>query len=135
MRMKFKRIVAALVSVTMVATPVTAWADKPGQDYCSTYSQVQSNATGGDYVGGLLMYETTGSVRRDGQSTTTTTTESVGGSLGAPGSGGTATYTTTVATTQTGTSVTTSEPIGFYSMNDGSVYEVNCLTGSSQKVG
>ena len=133
MQGKAKRIVAALVGVAMTIAPVSAWADPSadGQDYCATYAQVASHATGGDYVGGILSYEGMGNVSRSEPSTTSTVTTTV--TIGAPGNGTSTTITTT--TTQPGNVTTTQEPIGTYNMNDGTVWEVNCLTGAAHKVG
>ncbi|HKS07834.1 MAG TPA: hypothetical protein VJR92_16140 [Gemmatimonadaceae bacterium] len=120
----------------MVITPATAFADaKPGQQFCPTYKQVESTATGGQYVGGILLYETMGTVTRIQPSQTTTVSVSSETELGVPqvvSSG--ATTTVSVATTGPSGSVTTEEPIGFYQMNDGTVYQINCLTGDAHKV-
>lgn len=135
MHRNVKRIIAAFVGGAMLATPAGAWAEKPGQDFCSTYDQVSSNATGGSYVGGILIYETTGSVQRSPGATTTTTTTSTTTTVSINGSGGSATTTVTTANTvPNGPTVTTDEPVGFYRMNDGSTYEINCLTGENRQV-
>ena len=135
MRREFKRVLAALLGATMI-TPGTALADKkPGQNFCPTYDQVESDATGGSYVGGILMYETMGEVTRDGDKTTTTTTTTTSAQVGVPGTGATSTVTVTVATTESEPTTTTQAPIGFYKMNDGSTYEINCITGENKKVG
>lgn len=129
MQGKAKRIVAALVGVAMITTPASsAWAG----EYCSTYGQVESHATGGDYVGGILAYETMGTVTRSDGSTSTTVTTSSTISI-APSSGVTTTVTST--TTSGTTTTSTQEPIGVYNMNDGTVWEINCLTGATRKVG
>jgi hypothetical protein len=116
---KARRIVAALVGVAMLAAPGSAWAG----EYCSTYDQVASHATGGDYVGGILSYETMGSVARNDGGTTVSVSISGGG------------VTTTVTASSPGNITTTQEPIGTYNMNDGTVWQVNCLTGAATKVG
>jgi hypothetical protein len=117
---KARRIVAALVGAAMLTAPASAWAG----DYCSTYHQVASHSTGGDYVGGLLSYETMGSVtRNDGGETVAVTLGS-----GTP-------VATTITVTSPGDITTTQEPIGTYDMNDGTVWQVNCLTGAATKVG
>lgn len=130
MRPNLKRFVAALVGAATLLTPVSAFAG----DYCSTYAQVESKASGGQFVGGLLMYETMGTVTRHGDDVTVTTTTSSTAELGIPGSsaGNTVTISTTVNTP--GTIVVTQEPIGYYQMNDGSVYQIRCLTGNAEKV-
>lgn len=133
MRWTFKRIVACAVGTAMFVTPVAAWAD-PSGTYCSSYAQVESNATGGSYVGGKLTYETMGNVSRSDPSTTTTVTQTGTGSVTVGAGTGTVTTTTTTTTTQAGNTTTTQEPIGFYQMNDGSIYEINCITGDSRKV-
>ena len=125
MQGKATRIVAALVGVVMVTAPATAWADPgaDGQDYCATYAQVASHSTGGDYVGGILSYEVMGTVSRPEGGSTVADGVNIGG------------VTTTVTMTSPGTTTTTQEPIGTYNMNDGTVWQVNCLTGASTKVG
>ncbi|HYV97379.1 MAG TPA: hypothetical protein VE967_08010 [Gemmatimonadaceae bacterium] len=136
MRSILKRLVATVMAAVVFASPVKAWADMDpsASAACSTYRQVESNATGGDYVGGILFYETEGTVSRTQPSTTTTSTTSSTATLGAGGSGASTTVTTTTTTTQPGNTTTTKEPIGFYAMNDGSIYEINCVTGESKKV-
>ena len=116
---KAKRIVAALVGVAMVTAPVSAWAG----EYCSTYDQVASHATGGDWVGGILSYETMGNVTRNDGGSSVSVSVSGGG------------VTTTVTATQPGNITTTQEPIGTYNMNDGTVWQVNCLSGAATKIG
>jgi hypothetical protein len=123
-----KKLVATMLAAATIGAPATALADA-GQ--CSSYDQVSSNATGGDYVGGRLFYESEGEVTRSNPTTTTTTTTS--GSAGIPGTGATVTSTTT--TTQSGSSTTTQEPIGYYAMNDGTIWTINCVTGEERKVG
>jgi hypothetical protein len=125
MQGKAKRIIAALVGVAMVTAPVSAWAG----EYCSTYHQVASHNTGGDWVGGILAYESWASVTRSDVSTTNTVTTTIGLA------GGLGSTTVTSTTTQSGNSTTTQEPIGIYNMNDGTVWEVNCLTGASRQIG
>jgi hypothetical protein len=136
MRRSIRRIVAALAGAATIATPATAWADtKPGQKFCPTYTQVESNATGGQYVGGILIYETMGSVtRNDGQTNTSVSTTS-GATAGVPNvASGSATTTVTVTTEGESSSITAEEPIGYYRMNDGSVYQINCLTGDGDQI-
>src|SRR5262245_49559961 len=63
MRKTMKRFVATLLAAITVAAPATARADIMDlTKYCSSYDQVESNSTGGDYVGGRLVYESMGSV-------------------------------------------------------------------------
>lgn len=136
MRRTFRRIVAALAGAATIATPATAWADaKPGQKFCPTYTQVESNATGGQYVGGILIYETMGTVTRDAGQTNTTVSTTSGMAAGVPNvASGTTTTTVTVTTEGESSSITAEEPIGYYRMNDGSVYQINCLTGGGTQI-
>ena len=131
MRQAFKRFVATLVAAVTIATPGTVWAG----DYCATYAQVKSHTTGGDYVGGILSYETMGSVARSEGSTSTTSTYTTTAQVGSQGSGALVTMTTTETRTEPGNTVTTDEPIGYYEMNDGSMYQINCVTGEYKKIG
>jgi hypothetical protein len=123
-----KKLVATMLAAVAIAAPATALADDGGE--CASYDQVKSSSTGGDYVGGRLIYESEGSVTRSEPTTTTTTTTT--GSAGVPGTGTSITSTTT--TTQPGTSTTTQEPIGYYAMNDGTIWTINCVTGDEKKV-
>jgi hypothetical protein len=134
MRKTCKRLVAAILAATTIAAPAKAWADPDVAPSCSTYDQVESNSTGGDYVGGILIYETEGTVSRSEPAKTTTATTTTSTQVGVPGSGVTGTVTVTTSTTQPGTVTTTKEPIGYYAMNDGTVYQINCLTGEFKKV-
>lgn len=133
MKRNCTRAVAAMVGLATLMTPITALADEAG-DYCSTYAQVESKATGGDYVGGLLMYETMATVQRQDDEVTVTTTVTTNGQVGVPGSGAGGSTSTTVTTSTQGTVTTAQEPVGYYSMNDGSVYQINCVTGENRKV-
>lgn len=128
MHKSMKKVVATLLAAVTFAAPMTAVAEEAGQ--CDRYEQVESNATGGDYVGGILVYETTATVTRSAPTTTVTTSTS--GTVGVPGTGGTSTVTTT--TTQPGSTVSTPEPVGYYAMNDGSIYQINCVTGESTQL-
>ena len=94
-----------------------------------------SNATGGDYIAGILIYETMGAVERNkgGQSTTITT--SSGSELGAPPAVIGTTTTVSITSTDPSTVVTADEPVGYYKMNDGSVYQINCVSGETQQIG
>lgn len=134
MRRMIKRIVAALLGAVTIATPSTAMAEEAGK-WCSTYAQVESNATGGSYVGGKLIFEVMATVTRTTPTITTSTTTTQNLGVGVPGgpSAGT-TQTTTVTTIQTGEAVTAEEPFGYYAMNDGSVYQINCLTGDANQI-
>jgi hypothetical protein len=131
MRKTLKRIIATMLAAVTIGTPATAW----GGDYCATGTLVKSHATGGDYVAGILIYETMGSVARSESGGSSTSTASATGQLGVPGTGAGGTVTTSQTTTRPTTTVTTEEPIGFYAMNDGSVYEINCVTGEARQVG
>jgi hypothetical protein len=133
MRQVLRKLVATLVAAVTIATPARALADEAGK-YCTTFEQVESNATGGDYVGGLLIYETMGTVARSSEGTTTTTTISASGTAGIPGSGVTTSGSTSTTTVAPMSTVTTEEPIGYYKMNDGSIYQINCLTGESTQL-
>ena len=137
MRRRFKRVVAALIGGAMLVTPATALADaKPGQKFCPTYKQIESTATGGSYIAGILLYETMGKVSRTADRQTTTVSTTTSGELGVPKVVSTETSTTVAVTTEEGSITTTAdEPIGYYQMNDGSVYQVNCVTGQAEQVG
>ena len=137
MRRSFKRVVAALIGGAMLVTPATALADaKPGQKFCPTYKQIESTATGGSYIAGILLYETMGSVERTNEQRSTTVSTTTSGELGVPRVASTETSTTVAVTTEEATITTTAdEPIGYYQMNDGSVYQVNCITNKSEQVG
>ena len=124
-----KKLVATMLAAVTIAAPATALADDDAGK-CSTYDQVNSKATGGDYVGGILIYETTATVTRSEPTTTTTTTTTV--TAGIPGTGGSTTSTTT--TTQQGTTTASQDPVGYYSMNDGSIWQINCATGEEKKI-
>jgi hypothetical protein len=131
MRRTLKRIVATMLAAAVVGAPVSASAG----DYCATGTLVRSHATGGDYIAGLLIYETMGSVEREHPGPTTTTTVTSSTEVGVGGTGITTTVSTTRTLTAETTVIGTEEPIGYYAMNDGSVYQINCLTGESYKVG
>jgi hypothetical protein len=130
MRPRFKRIVAALMGAVSLATPGTVWAG----EYCPTYAQVASSSTGGSYVGGILMYETTATYETKDPTISTTTTVETTGSVGVPGTsaGGTTVISTTVI--EEGETKTIQQPVGYYQMNDGSIYEINCITGAYTQV-
>jgi hypothetical protein len=130
MRKTFKRIVAAMLAAVTIGTPSTMWAG----EYCSTGAMVKSHATGGDYIAGILVYETMGTVTRSGPGGSSTTTTSTTGQVGVPGTGASGTITTSQTTVMPTTVVTTQEPIGIYAMNDGSLYEIDCATGQSTKI-
>jgi len=131
MHRTFKRIVAVLLAAASIATPTRAWASGP----CSTYGQVASHATGGDWVGGLLVYQSVGTVTRHADGSSTSSSSTSGGSVDIPEIGGASgSSTSTTVMTQTGTTTTTQEPVGIYAMNDGSMYEINCITGESTRV-
>jgi hypothetical protein len=123
-----KKLVATMVAAVTIAAPATALADEDAK--CSSYDQVSSNSTGGDYVGGTLFYETMATVTRSEPTTTSTTTTTVTG--GIPGTG--ASGSTTTTTTQPGATTATQEPIGYYAMNDGSIWTINCVTGEEKKI-
>jgi hypothetical protein len=133
MRGTMKKFIATMLAAIVVAAPAKAWA----YDYspkCDSYDQVASNATGGDWVGGLLMFEAMATVVRPGETTTTTTSTTTTGSIGASGTSAGVSTTVTTTTTTTTSSTTTQEPVGYYAMNDGSVYMINCITGESKKL-
>lgn len=129
MHKTMKRFVAALTGLAMAVAPVTAWADEAAG--CPLYVQVQSNATGGEFVAGLLVDTAT-------RETTTTTTTFFSGSAEVTG---TVTVTSNNANGSLGTSYTRTvvtvsnetNNIGYYKMNDGSSWEVNCTTGDATK--
>ena len=133
MRKTFKRIVAAMLAAMTIGAPVTARAD--AGDWCSTGTMLKSNATGGDYIAGILVYETMGTVSRSGPAVTSTTTTTSTGQVGVPGTGAGGSVSTTTTTTTPGTVTTIQEPIGLYAMNDGSLYQIDCATGESNKIG
>jgi hypothetical protein len=131
----FKRSVAALVGVAMVATPSRLWADDRNTSPCPTFYQVASHATGGDWIAGILTYVDWGSVARSDNTTSTTTTTSTTGSLGVVAvASESMTTSVTVTTTQTGSTTTTQEPIGFYNMNDGSTWQINCISWAARQL-
>ena len=132
MRKTLKRTVAMVLAAVTLGAPATAWADAGG--YCSTGAMVKSHATGGDYIAGILIYETMGTVARVEPSSSSTTTTSVTSQVGVPGTGAGGTVTTTQTNTNGSITTTTQEPVGFYAMNDGSLYEIDCVTGQATKI-
>lgn len=122
-----KKLVATLLAAITVAAPATAIADS---GYCSSYDQVHSNSTGGDYVGGTLFYESMTTVTRSDATVTTTVSSTATG--GIPGTGASVTQTTT--TTTEGQSRASQEPVGYYAMNDGSIWTINCVTGEERRI-
>jgi hypothetical protein len=124
-----KKLVATMVAAATIAAPATALAEEEGPK-CSSYDQVSSNSTGGDYVGGTLIYETTATVSRT--ETTITTSSTTSASAGIPGTGTSTSVTTT--RTEAGTTTTAPEPVGYYAMNDGSIWRINCLTNEETKI-
>lgn len=128
MRMMWKRATAALVAVSL-ATPVSVWGDEAG--YCPDYKQVASNATGGDWVAGRLMYETMGSITREEEKVTTTTTTTSGAGVNGGVVSASGSTSTTVTVHSSSETTTAQEPLGYYAMNDGSVYQINCITGKA----
>ena len=129
MRKTFKRFVATMLAAAIVGAPASAWAG----DYCPTGKLVESHATGGDYIAGLLIYETMGTVSRQSSIETTTTTVTTSMQVGVPGTGATTTVTETQTVMAETSTNQTPEPLGFYAMNDGSMYEINCVTGENQR--
>jgi hypothetical protein len=129
MRRTFRKLAAALLGAVMLAVPANAFAD----GYCDKYDQVASNATGGDWVGGILMYETMATVERT--ENTTSETVSTSTTVGGQAVGASGTTNVTLTTTNATTTTTAQEPVGYYAMNDGSVYQINCVTGQARKVG
>ena len=127
MRKTMKRLVAAMCGVVTMAAPGMAWAEVP----CSTYFQVKSTATGGEYVGGLLFSEgekhLTISYNKSSTGTTTATVTSEVGTSGATVTGEAGTTTTTELAAEVVVSGTYN--VGVYKMNDGSTWLVNCDTG------
>jgi hypothetical protein len=123
-----KKLVATMLAAVTIAAPAAALAEDAGE--CTHYDQVHSNSTGGDYVGGTLFYETTASVARSDATITTTSTTSV--TVGVPGTGASTSVTTT--RTETGSTTTAQEPLGYYAMNDGSVWTINCASGEEKKI-
>lgn len=132
MRRRFRRCVAALVGAVMVATPGRVWAQSSFQ--CPTFKMVASHSTGGDWIAGLLMYQTDGSVTRTEATTSTTTTTSSNESVNSPIAAASVGASTTVTTTNTGGTVTTKEPFGYYAMNDGTTWQINCLNGEGRQI-
>jgi hypothetical protein len=128
MQRVLRKFAATMAAAITVAAPATALADDAPA--CGSYDQVSSSSTGGDYVGGTLLYETMATVTRYEPTVTTTSTTS--GSAGVPGTG--TTVTVTLTTSQPGTSTSAEEPVGYYAMNDGSVWTINCVTGEERKV-
>jgi hypothetical protein len=128
MRTTVKRFVAAVCGVVTTAAPGMAWAEKP----CPTYFQVQSTATGGEFVGGLLFSESSRELT-ELRTTTTTTTATASGETEIKLPGGSAstsgTITKTVVEDQT-TTVSGTHNVGVYKMNDGSTWLVNCDQGT-----
>jgi hypothetical protein len=80
------------------------------------------------------MYETMAEVTREGRRTTTATGTTTGGQIGVPGTGGNASITVTVTISESEPTISAQEPVGYYKMNDGSVYQINCLTGETNKI-
>ena len=124
-----KKLVATVLAAVTIAAPATALAEDSSN--CSSYDQVHSGSTGGDFVGGILFYESMSTVTRHEATVTTTTTTT--GTAGIPGTG--TSVSTTTTTTQQGGSVASQEPIGYYAMNDGSIWTINCVTGEERRVG
>jgi hypothetical protein len=129
MRKLVKRTMAALTAVVL-AVPVSLWGEEAG--YCRDYRQVASNATGGDWVAGRLMYETMGAVERTTEEVTVTTTTTTSAGVNTRVVSASGTTTTSTTTKNETTTTTTEEPVGYYAMNDGSVYQINCITGESK---
>jgi hypothetical protein len=124
MRTTVKRFVAAVCGVVTTAAPGMAWAEKP----CPTYFQVQSTATGGEFVGGLLFSESSRTLTDEKSKTTTTsltanTETEIKLPVGSVSGGGT--VTTTVVEEEKST-LTGTFNVGVYKMNDGSTWLVNC---------
>ncbi len=127
MRTSVKRFVAAVCGAVTMVAPGMAGAEVP----CQSYFQVKSNATGGDFVGGLLFSEGEKEVtisQTSGASGSTTT--SVSSELSGPGAklSGDASSTTS-ASSGANVVVSGSYNVGVYKMNDGSTWLVNCDTG------
>jgi hypothetical protein len=80
------------------------------------------------------MYETTAQIGRSEPTTSITVSSTTSSSLGVPGSSVGTTTTISTTTTQQGGVVTAEEPVGYYTMNDGSVYQINCITGEAIQV-
>jgi hypothetical protein len=129
MQRVLKKLVATMLAAVTIAAPATALAEED-DGKCRSYEQVNSSSTGGDYVGGILFYETMATVTRSEPTTTTTTTTSVTAGIPGTGAGGS----TTTTTTQPGATTATQEPVGYYSMNDGSIWTINCVTDEEKKI-
>ena len=119
-----KRFVAVLCGIATLVGPTTALAE----GFCTTYLQVQSTTTGGEYIAGLLTGETTREVV-----TVRTLNTTVGSEING---GGVVVKASTSGTVGTVDTVTTTETfdVGYYKMNDGSVWEVNCDRGDTRRV-
>jgi hypothetical protein len=141
MKTRRKRAVAALLAATTLVSPLRVWAEdyeyfmeEDSSGLCSRYAQVKSNATGGDYVGGTLKYETLMTTTTKDPSTTVTTSTTTGIQIGIPGDNLTTTTTVTVTTVTDGATKSYSHPVGYYTMNDGSTYLIDCITGDAKKL-
>jgi hypothetical protein len=121
-----KKFVAILCGIATLVGPTTALAE--GTGFCTTYMQVRSNGTGGEYVGGLLKGETERTETREYYINTTVESEVNGGGVVVTAS--------TSGSVGSGEKITRSETfdIGYYEMNDGSLWEVNCDTGAKARV-
>ena len=128
MRNSVQRVFAVICGVVTVGMPAVAAAEVP----CPTYFQVKSNATGGEYVGGLLYSESSKTVSLESEKITTTSVSAsaeteVKYPVGSVSGGGSLTSTTVEKETYT---VTGDYNVGVYKMNDGTTWLVNCDIGA-----
>jgi hypothetical protein len=75
-----------------------------------------------------------GTVESSTPTTSTTTTVSTSGEVGIPGTSAGSTTMISTTVTYEGETKTLQQPFGYYQMNDGSIYEINCLTGAYTQV-
>lgn len=120
-----KRFVAVLCGIATLVGPTTALAE--GGD-CKTYFQVESTATGGQFVGGLLTATSQRAITEADQYSLLLTSDAAAKIFGTGATvGTTATHTKTYTETNT-------YDVGHYTMNDGSKWEVNCDKGTAVRV-
>lgn len=120
-----KRVVAVLCGIATLVGPTTALAEGD----CKTYFQVESSATGGQYVGGLLTATSQRAETETNQYSLLLSSEAAATIFGTGATvGSTATHTIIRSETNT-------YDVGHYTMNDGSKWEVNCDTGDAKRVG
>jgi hypothetical protein len=120
-----KKFVAILCGIATLVGPSTALAE--GTGFCTTYMQVRSGSTGGEYVGGLLKGQIERETVTERYLNSTVESEINGGGVVVKASSG--------GSISSGDKMTITETfdIGFYQMNDGSVWEVNCDNGDIRR--